>query len=323
MIYTGNLYKEVLIKPAENGADRLKIISGYASPEILERHANDLKDLNLPCNIDLKIGMTPVEGICKKAHQHFLDIQKKYQNNISVSYAVRNPYHSKIYIWLKNNNPDIAFVGSANYTPTGFFNNSKQKEILVKADPVKCLNYYDTVTCVSSLNASNIKIIDCSFKVKNSVFDLEEPLNFNSETILNFSPNTLNVPSVTLPLYSKRTGDVPEKSGLNWGQRTGREPNQAYIHVPTEYRNFFPDRGVKFTVITDDGETLIMVKAQDGGKALETPHNNSELGIYFRKRLGVPPGAPVTLSDLDNYGRRDVDFYKLDPSTYLMNFRAP
>jgi len=73
-------------------------------------------------------------------------------------------------------------------------------------------------------------------------------------------------------------------------------------------------------VLTDDNKVMICSRAQQNGKALRTPSNNSEIGIYFRQRLGVPLGDAVQLSDLENYGRTDVCFYKIDDETYFMDF---
>ena len=60
--------------------------------------------------------------------------------------------------------------------------------------------------------------------------------------------------------------------------------------------------------------------AQQDGKALHTTIDNSELGRYFRKRLGVPSGEFVTHQHLLDYGRHDVGFYRIDSETYQMDF---
>ena len=73
-------------------------------------------------------------------------------------------------------------------------------------------------------------------------------------------------------------------------------------------------------MLTDDGKTLVCARAQENGKAIETPHNNSLIGEYFRGRLGLPNGALVSLEDLRRYGRTDMDFYKIDDETYYLDF---
>lgn len=102
----------------------------------------------------------------------------------------------------------------------------------------------------------------------------------------------------------------------------GRDPNQAYLSLRAEVynTNFFPERGTPFTVLTDDGKTIICSRAQDHGKGIHTPHNNALIGEYFRNRLGLASGAVVSAEDLRRYGRTDVHFYKIDDETYYMDF---
>jgi hypothetical protein len=132
------------------------------------------------------------------------------------------------------------------------------------------------------------------------------------------------LPSVRLPLL-QRDGRIHTTGGLNWGQRHGRDPNQAYIPVPAEVARsgFFPPPKQHFTVLTDDDRTLICVRAQANGKAIETPANNSLLGEYFRARLGLPAGVFIQKADLLRYGRTDVEFLKLDEDTFFLDFSAP
>jgi hypothetical protein len=125
-------------------------------------------------------------------------------------------------------------------------------------------------------------------------------------------------------------------SGLNWGQRlqrtysqdrksftvTQREPNQAYLSLKQNSRKegFLPPRALTFSLITDDGESFDCVVAQDGRKAIESTYNNSLLGIYFRRRLGLPLGSKIEVDDLENYGRTDYTIEKIDEETFLLDF---
>ena len=65
---------------------------------------------------------------------------------------------------------------------------------------------------------------------------------------------------------------------------------------------------------------MIFVRAQQNGKALETPQSNSLLGSYSRDRIGVGDGEFVTKEDLDNYGRATINFSKIDHEYYYMDF---
>lgn len=131
----------------------------------------------------------------------------------------------------------------------------------------------------------------------------------------------------TLPLTTRYKGDlrVPSRSGLNWGQRPGRNENQAYIAVPADVQrsNFFPEPGIEFYLEWDDGQKFICVRAQHNGKAIQTPHDNAELGRYFRYRLSVEPGYPIVMGHLIRYGRTDVEVFKDSEKHYFADFSRP
>lgn len=114
---------------------------------------------------------------------------------------------------------------------------------------------------------------------------------------------------------------VPMSSGLNWGQRPGRDPNQAYLAVSADIQRegFFPDIGIKFRLLTDDGYDFICVRAQQNGKAIHT-ENNSDLGKYFRTRIGVRSGGLVTIHHLLAYGKTWVDIHRVQDLVYHLDF---
>lgn len=128
--------------------------------------------------------------------------------------------------------------------------------------------------------------------------------------------------SVKIYLLDKPKSNV--QYGLNWGQRENREPNQAYLQLePDIYKgDFFPKKGKYFVVDTDDNTTLIFNRAQKtaDGCALHTPENNSIIGLYLRKRLGLANGAEITRDDILNYGKLDIDIFKVDDLHYSLNF---
>ena len=127
-------------------------------------------------------------------------------------------------------------------------------------------------------------------------------------------------------LKTRRRGEL-QRSWLNWGQRPEekREPNQAYLGIPAGIgkTDFFPLRGEHFTIQTDDGKFLIFARLQDNAKGLQTPSNNSLMGIYFRRRLGISEGEYVPAEAFHRYGRSHVDFYKIDEENYFMDFSVP
>jgi hypothetical protein len=313
---TDDLYDEVLFDPLMKGADSLSIISGYASAAMAFHFLNHVvtemgrEDLN----VHLTIGMTPKDGISRANHLAFQNlVEQDFEGRLFCNYVCEvPPVHSKVYVWGRAGQPDIAFSGSANFSQNAFIFN-RQGECMVQCDAQRAMDYYQTITATST---------DCmspsaSALVSKYRFRLAE------NPALNDMPRDgEGIASRTLTLLNQRTGETPSRSGLNWGQRDGREPNQSYINIPANIcrDDFFPPRGTRFSVLTDDGSIFHCVRAQDGGKAIETPQNNSLLGIYFRQRLGLQMGAYVSASDLHRYGRTNVVVKKIDDENFYMDF---
>jgi hypothetical protein len=223
--------------------------------------------------------------------------------------------HSKVYIWKENNEPILSFSGSANYTQSAFF--SPRKEILSQCEPKNAFDYFEKLLS-HTIKCTHIEAEEYCKKdeiIKEEGYLLESDVG--------------SLETCELPLVSVKSGEIQNASGLNWGQsaalknpKNPRNKNDAYLTVPKSIREckFFPERGRYFSVRTDDGYALTCVIAQDFGKAIQTPNDNSELGYYFRARLGVPEGEKIETSDLKAYGRLSVTFVKLDEEDYYMDF---
>ncbi|MDR2581203.1 MAG: NgoFVII family restriction endonuclease [Fibromonadaceae bacterium] len=321
MIYE-NLYEEVLIKPRQEGADTLKIISGYASPAMASDHLEDLHDKRLNVHISLFIGMCPSDGLSLSNHHGFRSIVDSevpsFKDRFSCSYIYKTPpVHSKLYVWCKGEQFFKAFIGSANYTQNAFY---RQRELLAEIEGNGILEYCrmlekESVFC-------NLSEAETLIRVHNDGNYYRQHIHEDKHLHTEIGKN--DIKSIKISLLSNRTGEIQSIGGLNWGQRPGREPNQAYIQLSPEIYNgdFFPKAPQCFTVVTDDDRTFICRRAQkdEQGQAIHTPLNNSYIGEYFRNRLGLANGVPVTRQDLERYGRTDVVFYKIDDENYYMDF---
>jgi len=323
MIYK-DLYNEVLIKPCQEGANNLKIISGYATSAMASDHLDDLSKKNLDVKISLIVGMCPIDGLSLSNHNGFQSIINSqvgsFQNHFSCSYIYKAPpIHAKLYAWYKNENFYKAFIGSANYSQNAFY---RQRELLAEIYDDNISDYFKEIKNDS---------IFCNLPEAETLITIHNDANYyrrhiNEEHHITGAINDTGtiIEHVTVPLYSSRTGEVQNHAGLNWGHRDNykREPNQAYIQLPPDVYNsdFFPLRSQHFTVVTDDSKTFICSRGQKEttpGAAILTPHNNSLLGEYFRNRLGLASGAFVTRDDLRRYGREDVEFYKIGDEYYM------
>lgn len=316
-MFNSDMVNRILIDPITRGAQKLCVLSGYATPTMVSWHMMKIKELGIASiDINLIVGMTNYDGLTIDAHEGFKQLVNSHKksgfSDFQCQYICQgDPVHSKLYIWLKDGIPVEAYTGSANYTQAGF--STSRREYMVTCDPEDAFNHYnqvegDSIYCIHSEVEDNI------------IFTPTHPV-LDSESKYTQVLRGEGIEPIKLSLLA-RDGETGKKSGLNWGQRDGREPNQAYIGLPAPIARtgFFPLERQHFTVVTDDNKQLILRVEQQNNKAITTPMNNSLLGEYFRNRIGVANGAYVWLEDLERYGRVDVDFYKLDDEHYYMDF---
>jgi hypothetical protein len=323
---TDNLFHRILIDPIREDINKLLIVSGYATSAMAFHHLTELNNIGrTDIEIRLIIGMSSSEGISVSNHNGFMQIMNDFGGQFQCSYRIATPpTHSKMYLWLADDEPRVGFLGSANYTQTAF-NERQQREALTECNNSDALAYFesmvdDSIYCNHPDSENLVQIFNDRAYRRMPRELVEVP---PEETVPIFQPNFTTLESVTVSLLD-RNGNIHNRGGLNWGQRNGREPNQAYIQLnPEVYRSdFFPIRSTHFTVLTDDNITLICTRAQKNtmGAAIETPQNNSLLGEYFRNRLGLANGVFINIEDLEHYGRTDVTFYKVDDENYYMDF---
>ncbi|MDF2052990.1 restriction endonuclease PLD domain-containing protein [Priestia megaterium] len=310
-IVTDNLLKKLIINPYNEGKQKLKIVSGYASPTFVHHILYALENVH----VELTIGMVKHDPITIWEHKEYLKMAEDTKR-LNVEYYVgEKPIHSKVIYWEENGIFDkpLAFMGSANFTRNGYIN---YQETMTQIEPEKALAAFPSEHLLNFKTPFIEELMEFAYQIGHTS-------RIDTSAVARVVRNTK--PSVDLLLT---TAENPRKihstGGLNWGQRPGREKNQAYIPVQKKIHNinpgFFPEKKVEFTLITDDGESFVCVMAQANNKAIETCHDNSILGKYFRNRLGVSLGEFVTIEHLDNYGRNYITIYKINDETYFMDF---
>lgn len=336
-----DLFDYALMSPrfSSKAPDTLRIVSGYATQAMAARHLIEMTGKKTSLNVDLIHGMAGVEGISKANHIGFISLEEHkefaYNGSFTCSY-VKKPksVHSKVYVWCKGDVPVQAFIGSANYSETGFHLPSRT-ETLAECDPATALDFfYDikkrTISCVKANRdkdfASKPKVLPPLSKEANHVVLIEQdkssPFYGHEKVVLSLLTNKGDVGNGSRLNWGVKSDGKPRESINANGSKSIRNPNQSYIGLPAPLQRsgFFPDIKHRFTVLTDDNQILTCVRAQANGKGIETPQDNSEIGRYFRNRLGLPSGAYITVSDLKKYGRYDVTFYKIDEENYVMDF---
>lgn len=322
-LITENLFERVLLEPANRGARELFVLSGYASASMVTKHFEvATKELAIDLSIDLHIGMSGRDGLSRNTLLGLQSIPRQIgSRSFNCTLSTRgNSNHSKIYVWCNESGPIEAYLGSSNYTQMGFGISEASlthKEVCMPMDPAAGFEYVmaSAQGGISYKSPDVADFIDLFDEQSLPSLSAEEPASSISSSAF-----------VDLPLVMSRAsdqGEVHQKSGLNWGQREGRNPDQAYIPVPSGIAKtkFFPEKGVHFQVITDDGEAFICTVAQEGDKALETPSDNSILGKYFRKKLGLPSGAFIQKEDLQAFGSNLVRIFKDTDDCYRLSFQ--
>lgn len=312
----GNLYNFLVHDPYNTGFRQLSVVAGFASSAVVRQVLLDYPGVRLK----LIIGMAGGTGISDSDHKIYIDLAENIPERLECLYYIGRPLvHAKFYIWQQGGAPDFGIVTSANFSWTGL---GGYFEAGVCTDPAPLLMQF------SRLRERSISVISSEVGERVKIFTTS-PRTATEVSASHGSPRSSPIDEsdrVTLSLLTA-SGEVHNKSGLNWGQRDGREPNQAYIPVPAlvhqQHPGFFPPRGRRFIVRTDDGQTLTCVIAQGGSKAIETPDDNSALGLYFRTRIGVKSGEYVSSENLNRYGRINVEFTKIDEDLFFMNFSAP
>lgn len=316
-----DITNKILFEPVNTGVNELYIVSGYATPTMLSWYIKNLyHKTRVPISIRLIVGMTPFDGVSESVHDGFVQLVQmtlpQEIGRLECSYIFDEPsVHSNLFIWAKDGNPFIAFAGSANFVQSSFVGRHRQ-EVMLECDPNEALGCFQSLID-RSIYVNHAEIEEyIIIKPAHPILDQENNLVEGVQALADQGYQT-----VTLSLIT-RTGEPGSRSGLNWGQRPGREPNEAYIPLPSRISKsgFFPLEKRHFTAITDDRHQLILRIEQQNNKAITTPARNSDLGEYFRNRLGLANGAYVDRDALEAYGRTDVMFVKLDEETYYMDF---
>ncbi len=321
MLYYNNLRDIVLHHHELFDVDELIILSGYVGPETI----------GMLGEVDIKstviYGMYGADKIGRALHDSICRVRSTLPKT-NVLYS-KIPVHSKCYVWLKAGNVQTALVGSANFSLSGLMN--PYKEVLADASRDTFLPLKDYITIVTN------ECIDCN----------DSSITFKKSKSIVTPPGSL---IGRLPLTSsKLRGEVPLKSGLNWGfsDIAHVTKGDAYIPIPAEFiranEGLIPpkqdhplldvvsgrrDRNNDIIdLIWDDGTLMQGLLEQNSTidgivypKALSSSPSKSELGLYIRRRMGLPDDTIITKEDLLRYGRTDIGITKQGEGIYSLDF---
>ena len=350
-VLVNDLLKNVLINA--NSSDRIVIITGYFSPDIIDKIAA----LGKP--FEYYYGMYGVDKIRSSVLSALRNINAKY-SNLKISFVNTQRVHTKCYLFYDNNNMFNAMVGSANCSMQGLCSTANAEmlaelnlSVLQKGDYLVNLNDY-----YKEIKKNSIDINDTLVKVaKNKkVKTIKSPRGFLP---LTSDPFTAIMPLYYFDKKGKRCTYIG--GGPNWGNQNGhtgkkRKAMEAYIPILTDHLDYYPllfqpypatrtTKGGKktrmsdpVTVIWDDGTIMtmtfqgsqrhypsksnpLMVYPKQLSYADASPKKGgAELGAYLRRRMNVAPFHVITVKDLDDYGRDHVLLRYVSPGLYQADF---
>lgn len=340
--YCKNLEEKIFHKHNDlvSEPDELIIISGYLGPSPVEK----LKEL--PFKTTVIAGMY-TKGVNPKLYDA---LKKSSKDNPNLTVLFSNiEVHSKIYIWMKENEPKYVLIGSANFSDNGLLTDFRESlaDMDLRSDYINLLDYYNIIKANSTLTPKLTTTINKGEK------------NSHNEIINNLDEEKGEL-SINLPLYSttKKQGKyIPPKSGFNWGQSSGHTAiGDAYIPIPKPVinnSNFFPPFDPLYNskskrkrdsdpieIIWDDGVVMEASAEgiQKGNDGKEYPKNltsysskskkelggiskKSILGRYLRKRMNISDlQRVITYDDLKQYGRDHITMTKISDGVYSADF---
>lgn len=332
-------------------SDELIIISGYFSIDILEEIAKQ------GINTTFYYGMYLRNGISIANYSAFKRLESTYPN-LKIYIPIAYHVHTKCYIFKKAGMMINALVGSANCSSSAL-DTTPNSELLLPVDDVADMTFLDRYTsniASSSCHFNNPLIFPTTKTKILSVSKKRAKAAPKSWNIFSGNPFSAIIPLYYLK-NGKPT--VHEVDGLNWGNgpHASKSTDMESV-IPIRkfqienYPLLIPFNGSvgsgtggkisrmqsPIDMTWDDSTTMKMLFQQGGSqvpskgkraagdpyrvypKGLTADSGGVELGIYFRKRLGLKNDAVVTYDDLRKYGRDYVTLTLTNAGDYELDF---
>lgn len=334
------LYSNILPLNIENGqetiidkfhqefqkADRIEIAVGYVSKASLEELDSLVERHNIK-SICLNIGMYFIEGMPESSYHTAIKLNKKWQEaGIGEIRLVKTfKYHGKLYVFLKNDLPVSAIIGSSNLGVIKLeASNRRQYEISsITTDLEEC---HEITAFIEKLKAPNISSNIANITGMPLIRELNTSLS-GIELVTEVPPSNVafynrcvSYASFILPLkvpsYEERhldDGKHYTKSNVNVcyaaprSKRKSRDWYETQLTVAKEITRMdgYPDKNVPFFIVTDDGYWFKAHTTSDGNKQFSAVGDELIMGRWLKGRLaaaGLVNPVNDTQADLDRSG---------------------
>lgn len=310
----------------------LEIASGYFGVSALEKYRNDLLKISEKGYCRILIGMIYHEGVSKpqkKALEELNSEFKKINNDSGVFISLRQ-FHGKIYKF-QGEHKDKIYIGSSNFSDSGFFGNIECTSLLETDASKKKINeflkhlYYGNEFTAPleevELFVKNKKKKKIKDKLKN--YEIREELYPKNKSLseLKIKLRVDEQPRSSLNLYF-------EKGRKN--RQTGKyAPRPWYeVEITTQSSDRIRDypKGEFTAYVKDENKfyELKMITASDNHKAITTKDNREILGELIKGKLEregyLERYQRITLDTLRNYGKDFISLKKIKDKKYYLEF---
>ena len=339
MAYFGNLESLILDRHLDNKAEELIILSGYIGPLPIER----LAQRQIRSQVIWGTLAEDKKLFTPEYHNKYKSITSDTSNSTEVLY--KDFYdHSKIYCWLKNDEPIEILAGSANFSNRGLKGANRESLFDVKADDYSAVHNY----LRAALNGSILSTIHPGPRPASLV--PPQPYNAHASTMLDRVISTS--PQVADIYLGGKGRKMQNAAGLNWGHGNGHNSKDCgelrlRANLVRAIPDLFPNNGINLNIgsgqshrnkkenaeiLFDDGFVLDASFEGQGGSAgngqvyykqLTSFPQKNVFGTYFRHRLGLGRFDKITDQDLVNYGRDSIRLELIGEGMYYADFSKP
>lgn len=334
-------------------ASLVDIAVGYISKESLIE-LDELVYKNANCRVRLTIGMYVGEGMPEGSYRIALSLDKKWREDKrgEIRMVTGMRYHGKVYLFYRGENVFSSIVGSANLGALSLnANNRRQYELCVMERD--CEANKDLSSFIDELNEKSSKpLSELQGRIKlirerNAALDGVEKVTKLSEIELNYYKGKQSVEYFALDLKVDSEVDIAcgkakyAKSNINVcyaAPRSKRKSRDWYemqltVNKATTTLPGYPEKGVPFLIVTDDGYSFIAHTTSDGNKQFSAVGDELIMGRWLKGRLVaaelVHPvndtqkdtefKGMITKEILHEYGCEALEFRKLDMKHSLEN----
>ncbi len=309
----------VQLSKAFDASKEIVLASAYVSPgacELVRLLHRTEKSV-----VKVALGRACQDGLSNKAKEYLVRLHRAASRNGGGVRVDPTGWHSKLYA-----TSEIGFIGSSNLTEHGLAGWTEANLIVNGAEATLVF------TEANRLYEGGVPIDQIVDEIQESEVRRSSVGKIGDSIVFIPTEPAQATPGIEISLLSK--GDVPPKSGLNWGWAKPR-PNEdqrnrysAYIRFPNtiidqaKYVFGSVAPGTKFLAYTHDGKILNLMlegsasyRGDTVAKQISTTGDKSALGRWMIVDcLGITDVRPVTLADLQRYGRTTVEFYRMDIS---------